>query len=530
MFKALPGDSLAIDGVVFRFAEPPAAPGYVFGQEGKAGIVYRLDEPGSRCSHALKVFKPSYRAPELAEIGQKLSQFARLPGLSVSKRTVLTSATHPNLLQQNPELEFAVLMPWINGPSWWEIICSRRLLERALSRKLARQLCQVFAGLEQEGVAHCDLSGANIVLPELELPNSGIELVDIEQMYSCNFGRPSKLTAGSPGYSRHCDDWSAPSDRLSGAILLAEILGWSDSRILRSSSAESYFEAEEIGKSSSRFDTMSGVLREHYGDETALLFDLAWKADSPAECPKLRHWHSVLSKAPDTPTAPVNVSTSGLNGDLERASQLEEEGRAQEALSLYRQIQSASPKNSALYSELAFIITELEAATQGASAEKAGSWLKRARARLGHARAFVFLGESEKAMSILTNGLEELPTGHSLDLEFRKLLAELGSQKPQEMKKQGSAATSTSEKSPDSTAAFIAMWQVSLAFGTILFYSLGNYYAVNTLAAFGTAWGLAWGYHYRNLPSPAIRGSLAAGFAVCLLWLLILEAIKYGIV
>jgi hypothetical protein len=36
-------DELTIDGITYRIAEHPAAPGMPYGQEGRAGIVYCLD-------------------------------------------------------------------------------------------------------------------------------------------------------------------------------------------------------------------------------------------------------------------------------------------------------------------------------------------------------------------------------------------------------------------------------------------------------------------------------------------------------
>jgi len=36
-------DELTIDGITYRIAEHPAAPGMPHGQEGRAGIVYCLD-------------------------------------------------------------------------------------------------------------------------------------------------------------------------------------------------------------------------------------------------------------------------------------------------------------------------------------------------------------------------------------------------------------------------------------------------------------------------------------------------------
>lgn len=367
MFKASPGATLTVGATTFHFAEHPAAPAYVFGQEGRAGTVYRLNDRTSGGSRALKVFKPSYRDSELADLADKTLSFSRLPGLSVCQRTVLTPNSHEALLRSEPDLAFAVLMPWIDGPSWWDVICARQPLERALTNRLAIKLCKILVGMEQEGVAHCDLSGPNLVLPELEKPDSGIELVDLEQMYFPNAQAPSKLTVGSPGYCLKHPTWSPAADRISAAILFAEILGWSDPRVQGAAGPESYFEAEEIGETSTRFQTLSSVLRELWGPEVGLLFELAWKAETPVECPKLRDWLAVLCKGVVALEPVAKPQPASSNPDLERASRMEEGGRPLEALALYRRIQSSTPKNSPLFSELALIIRELERQHPGPS-------------------------------------------------------------------------------------------------------------------------------------------------------------------
>jgi hypothetical protein len=41
-FRPNVGDELTLNGVTYRIAEHPAAPGIPYGQEGRAGIVYQL--------------------------------------------------------------------------------------------------------------------------------------------------------------------------------------------------------------------------------------------------------------------------------------------------------------------------------------------------------------------------------------------------------------------------------------------------------------------------------------------------------
>src|SRR5690242_5891970 len=109
-FRPNGNDLLPIDGVPYRIAEHPAAPGMPYGQEGRAATVYALFTESDR--RALKVFKPRFRVPSLVGLARKLDPFSTLPGLQVCRRTVLVPQFHGELLRQNPDLLYSVLMPW----------------------------------------------------------------------------------------------------------------------------------------------------------------------------------------------------------------------------------------------------------------------------------------------------------------------------------------------------------------------------------------------------------------------------------
>jgi serine/threonine protein kinase len=171
-------DELIIAGTIYRVAEHPAAPGFPYGQEGRAGIVYQLlsltsypapagREVGSEGRVALKVFKPRFRTPALVAQAEKLAALADLPGLRATQRTVLTPTHHAALLQQHPDLIYAVLMPWIEGPTWQEVLLAKRPLDPRQVLTLARELAEVLTHMEQRAIAHCDLSGPNVLLPAL---------------------------------------------------------------------------------------------------------------------------------------------------------------------------------------------------------------------------------------------------------------------------------------------------------------------------------------------------------------------------
>ena len=193
VFQAQAGLELNIDGSAYLVAEHPAAPGMPYGQEGRAAVVYQVVCGGER--RALKVFKPRHQVPTLVYLAEQLRSFAGLPGLAVCARTVLTPQAHIALLRRYPELTYAVLMPWIEGPTWMQVLLEKRTLPAQTCLEVANHLAGILAGLEQRGLAHCDLSGPNVLLPGLAA-GTGVALVDVEQMYGPELHRPPLYLAG----------------------------------------------------------------------------------------------------------------------------------------------------------------------------------------------------------------------------------------------------------------------------------------------------------------------------------------------
>jgi hypothetical protein len=262
-FRPNVGDELTLNGVTYRIAEHPAAPGIPYGQEGRAGIVYQLlPSPtgrgaGGEGAMALKVFRARFRTPALVSQAEKLAAFADLPGLTVCRRTVLTPTRHADLLRREPDLTYAVLMPWIEGPTWVEVMLEKRPLTPQQALDLARAFAQVLVRMEEQGLAHCDLSGPNVLLPMLansplplgEGPGVRVELVDVEGLYAPGLPRPEVLPSGSSGYAHRTAReglWGPTADRFAGAVLLAEMLGWGDESVREACYGETYFDPAEM--------------------------------------------------------------------------------------------------------------------------------------------------------------------------------------------------------------------------------------------------------------------------------------------
>ena len=203
-------------------------------QEGRQAVVYQLINGNER--RALKVFKPAYRKPTLVLLTDRLAAFAALPGLQVCQRAILTTHQHAALVQTHPELSFSVVMSWVEGPTWFDVINQKHKLTVDQSRQLAGALVNILIGMERSSVAHCDLSGPNVLLPIFALSSakakpssiSAIQIVDVEQLYSASLTRPEAIPSGSPGYAHKTSPsglWNVEADRFAGAVLIAEIWG-----------------------------------------------------------------------------------------------------------------------------------------------------------------------------------------------------------------------------------------------------------------------------------------------------------------
>jgi hypothetical protein len=303
-----------IQGVAYRVAEHPALPGLPYVQRGGRGFVVQLVRPEGRADGermALKYFKLKYRVPELVSAADSLRRHADLPGLRAAQRVVFTKERDPEFTSLFPALEYGMLMPWLPGVTWYDVVTSKSILPQAMAVRLAQSASMVLAALEQNGLSHCDIAGANVMVDKRL---GRVELVDIEEMFGADLPRPVEPPAGQDGYqhrtSRQQGQWRAEGDRFGGAVLLAEMLGWANHKIRQNSADEHYFAAAEMQDGQSmRFRLLCEVLAGDYGQPIAELLRAAWASPTLAHCPTLANWQSALAEinleaAPPAPTLP----------------------------------------------------------------------------------------------------------------------------------------------------------------------------------------------------------------------------------
>ncbi|MCS6870568.1 MAG: hypothetical protein NZ571_03840 [Anaerolineae bacterium] len=311
--------SIVISGLSYRVAEHPALAGIPYVQRGGRGFVIQLIAPNAD-RMALKYFKLKYRVPDLVKVAEALRQFADLKGLRAAQRTVFTKQTHAELIAAYPALDYGMLMPWLPGVTWYDVINMRIPLTAAEGMLLARNFAAIMANFEARKIAHCDIAGANVLV---ERKSGQVELVDIEEMYAPNMPTPVELPIGQDGYqhmaSRQHGQWCAEGDRFGAAILIAEMLGWTHPKIRQFSADEHYFATAEMqDPSSTRYKLLCEVLAERFSPKLAELLRAAWHSRTLAECPPLTEWQQALealsepvsARSEATPQQPLQPSQS----------------------------------------------------------------------------------------------------------------------------------------------------------------------------------------------------------------------------
>ncbi|MDQ3928651.1 MAG: hypothetical protein M3328_05835, partial [Chloroflexota bacterium] len=379
-FRPDVNQELLIDGVVYSITEHPMARGMPYGQEGRAGIVYQVVAGNER--RALKVFKRRFSVPSLVNLSERLANFADMTGLRVCRRSVLTPRRHTELLRQYPDLTYAVLMPWIVGPTWMEVMLEKTPLTPEQSLGISRAFANILAGMEERGVAHCDLSGANMILPVLapeeELKGGTfdtVELVDVEQLYGPGLEKSEFVIGGSQGYASRFGQygsWDPKADRFAGAILLVEMLSWCDERTREAAWGETYFDPQEMQTDSERYHLLRTVLSERWGAGVATLLEEVWKSETLTDCPTLGSWlvaipeqvPTKVERVEVTSDAPLTMSPQDIDpeirGMIELAQALEVEGNWNKARNTYLIAQSLAPQGSKTYRYLEQLVSDMD--------------------------------------------------------------------------------------------------------------------------------------------------------------------------
>jgi hypothetical protein len=173
----------------------------------------------------------------------------------------------------------------MHGPTWSDILVrggSTLGLDQAV--RLCDRFLLIVEMLQSRGIAHTDLSPANVVF---DIARLDVQLVDLEDVYMAGAIQPSAPSRGSRGYQHPGGEtcWHADGDRYSSAILAAEILLAADACAMRLATDDYCFgpnTTSTAGAANTRF------LRERLrliSGTFASLFDRAWLSSTLAQCP-----------------------------------------------------------------------------------------------------------------------------------------------------------------------------------------------------------------------------------------------------
>lgn len=381
-FQPEVGESIRFFGRRYTFPKHPAVVGIdiPYGQEGRQGTVYQIKEDNTRNKAALKVFRERFKNKNQVQLSEQLKNYSSFYGLSACLRSVIEEGEHARLIGQYDDLEFSLIMPWIDGPTWADMLMEEQALTKEASLRIACMLAFLLKELEEAGIAHCDLSSSNIMLPYLQENArpifADIELIDIEELYAPELNEPKALPGGSPGYAaNYVKDgvWSKDADRFAGAVLIAEMAVWHEEEIRKGKADDfSYFDADEMQKETERYKKMSRALKSTLGEKAAELFTKVWESKSLKECPSFSMWFELF---PDSvkefvqasherymasKKASVPLGTMSLDTLLQIAAAFEGLGNKKAAHAEYQFIMNQFPEQRAVVEELQLLLDDKE--------------------------------------------------------------------------------------------------------------------------------------------------------------------------
>ncbi|WP_454190667.1 hypothetical protein [Paenibacillus sp. Marseille-Q7038] len=515
-FQPNPGDQLHINGVTYQVGQHPAAPGIAYAQTGRQGTVYKLipADGNEYESKALKVFFPKFRVPAMVYQSEQMEKYSEVSGLQVCNRDVLTPERNGKLISEHGDLLYSVLMPWIGGITWFDIICDKKRLTPSESLTLATSFAGIGSAMEQRGIAHCDLSAPNVLIPffsEDEQPegSAAVELVDVEQIYSPKMDRPDALLAGSAGYAAHrivnSGLWSSYADRFAGAVILAEMLGYCDKDIVDLTYGESYFDQRELQTGCERYMKLMHFLETRYGRKISELFSRAWNSQDLSSCPTFGEWlialsnvellpeedrqevqadtvdeglaagsvstkpwevesdihtidEQILSTSPnlsaessveDDPLTNKNWTSEEIQYAVQKARELEKQGKVIPAIDAYRSALSKTALGSALSVEISAAIQQLEAnhleKNEGDNVKAPPFWLRHKKLTIAAAVVLIISAIAIPGVNTLA---ERAETRQALALQEAEQL-----KKQEEVQQAAEAAKLAEEKKKQEAAA-----------------------------------------------------------------------------
>jgi hypothetical protein len=316
-FEPKPNDTLILFGERYVVQPHPSASHIAYSSEAGRAFVYQLK--GQKGDYfALKVIKPKFRGANLADSPRHLVSIEKFEGLRAANRSVVLP--EEPIVKTFPALEYAMLMPWISGSTWFDVLNNAKnhgtYFDSPFAIKLCAQFLNVMAALEQAGYAHSDISPGNLIVGKR---HPDVQLIDLEDMYLPGAPAPAEDYTGSPGYRHHSGDqgattWRSEGDRYATAVMAAEMLVLTNRKLARLATDTGYFASHCLDEDGAkRFDSAKGLLT-NTAPGFARLFKQAWFSDSLGDCPKIADLRASLDETPAKPAIRITSSLPKVTG------------------------------------------------------------------------------------------------------------------------------------------------------------------------------------------------------------------------
>jgi serine/threonine protein kinase len=376
-FAPKPNDCIEINGIRLCFTpyETEKQKHRAVASVGRKSTVYRMISSNG-ILHALKVFEKEYRTPRTAVNVDNLLPFADLPGMQVSARTALVPGDHKKridslpelkqwltrnnpkyfsseettenaaLISNFPDLEYAVLMPWVSGRDWKLFIMEKKEFTKDQAYQIAGATIQILSALEKNQVAHGDISGGNVKV-DLSGKVPRICLVDVDDMFAPGIPSPEQPSNSTPGYNHKVfasGRWDLLMDRFASAVILSEMLGWYNADVRSHLMGDTFFNTQDMQRDCEKFQVLSDAIKRAYGVKFEEAFSQAWFSKTLEECPTLSDWNKLFND--DEVECPYSEYEKVIGQMLLCAEKFAQKGEQDKALDVYRLIQETPRQKS----------------------------------------------------------------------------------------------------------------------------------------------------------------------------------------
>ena len=311
-FDPEPHESVFLFGEEYEVQPHPATPRFAHSFKGGKGTVFRVLKKRTKEIYGLKMFRPIYRNVQILHSHTRLKLVEAYEGLLAARRRVVEPGDP--VLAQYPDLEYSVLMPWVEGNRWDELLLhgkqNKQLYNVATGVRLCTKFLTVMEGLEKSGLAHTDIAADNVIF-RTQTPQTDTQLLDLEDLYTPNTPAPAKQNIGKTGYQHQSYEkhgktlWCSEGDRYASAVLAAELLVMTDPRLAVQADDSGYFAGNcRDPESQTRFDAAHKYLQS-LAPDFAKVFKDSWWEEKLESCPRIGDLRSAIGKVGVVPPEPT---------------------------------------------------------------------------------------------------------------------------------------------------------------------------------------------------------------------------------